>query len=209
MSGLSNPTCRDLLSSGAERVRPGLVTAELDAPCEHRNCLDQHRAQIIGEWIDTETGEVPRARVAPAGCAGGAKFVQRFRGREPEVALEATNGWPFVVEGGAVAYLAEPAETAGLGGPTKRARRSGGPTASAGAVDGQALAGVVHPTRSDPRSTRARQAGAHTLSERRSEWRQRIQATLYHHGCRQRGSLMVGDGWQCSPLSWWRRQVSK
>ena len=28
--------------------------------------LDQHRAQITAEWIDTETGEVSRQRVAPA-----------------------------------------------------------------------------------------------------------------------------------------------
>ena len=34
----------------------------------------------------------------------------------------------------------------------------------------------------------------HTLSEQRSEWQQRIQATLYHHGCPQRRQLMVGDG---------------
>jgi hypothetical protein len=28
--------------------------------------LDQHRAQIPAEWIDTGTGEISRARVAPA-----------------------------------------------------------------------------------------------------------------------------------------------
>src|SRR4051794_19007290 len=32
--------------------------------------LDQHRAQITAEWIDTATGEVSRARVAPADRAG-------------------------------------------------------------------------------------------------------------------------------------------
>ena len=41
---------------------------------------------------------------------------------------------------------------------------------------------------------RARVRLRHTLSEQRSEWQQRIQATLYHHGCPQRRSLMVGDG---------------
>jgi hypothetical protein len=34
----------------------------------------------------------------------------------------------------------------------------------------------------------------HTLSAQRGEWQQRIQATLYHHGCPQRRSLLVGDG---------------
>jgi transposase len=34
----------------------------------------------------------------------------------------------------------------------------------------------------------------HTLSEQRSEWQQRVQATLYHHGCPQRRNLMTNDG---------------
>jgi transposase len=41
---------------------------------------------------------------------------------------------------------------------------------------------------------RARVRLRHTLSEQRSEWQQRIQATLYHHGCPERRGLMVGDG---------------
>jgi hypothetical protein len=32
--------------------------------------MDQHRAQISAEWIDTITGEISRARVAPADRAG-------------------------------------------------------------------------------------------------------------------------------------------
>jgi hypothetical protein len=28
--------------------------------------LDQHRAQITAEWLDTETGEVSRSRISPA-----------------------------------------------------------------------------------------------------------------------------------------------
>src|SRR5512144_3021195 len=88
--------------------------------------LDQHRAQITAEWIDTETGEVQRTRVAPADRAAVRKFLSRFGGRELEVALEATTGWRFVVEElrrvGAVVHLAEPAETAGLRGPKRRAK---------------------------------------------------------------------------------------
>jgi AcrR family transcriptional regulator len=38
MSSPSDPTCRDLLSSSAERVRAGVQTVELEeAPCKHRN----------------------------------------------------------------------------------------------------------------------------------------------------------------------------
>ena len=60
--------------------------------------LDQHRGQITGEWIDTGTGEVQRTRVAPADRAHVRTLLSRFRGRELEVALEATTGWRFVVE---------------------------------------------------------------------------------------------------------------
>ena len=57
--------------------------------------LDQHRAWITGDWLDTETGEVKRARVAPADRAGVQRFVERFRGLELEVAMEATSRiWP-------------------------------------------------------------------------------------------------------------------
>ena len=80
--------------------------------------LDQHRAQITTEWVDTATGEVSRARVAPADRAGVRRFLARFRGQPLEVALEATTGWRFVVEEllriGAVVHLAEPADTAAL-----------------------------------------------------------------------------------------------
>ena len=50
---------------------------------------------------------------------------------------------------------------------------------------------------------RARVRLRHELGEQRAEWQQRIQATLYHHGCPQRRQLMVADGrdWlQAQPL---------
>jgi transposase len=76
--------------------------------------MDQHRAQISAEWIETITGEISRARVAPADRAGVRTFLARFDGQDLEVALEATTGWRFVVEElrrvGADVRLAEPAE---------------------------------------------------------------------------------------------------
>jgi hypothetical protein len=45
--------------------------------------LDQHRAQITAEWIDTDTGEISRARVAPAD--------------RPTQQLPWINGRPFVL----------------------------------------------------------------------------------------------------------------
>src|ERR1700681_3904734 len=88
--------------------------------------LDQHRAQITAEWIDTVTGEIGRARVAPAHREGVRRFLGRFAGQELEVALEATTGWRFVVEElqrvGARVHLAEPAETSALRGNKKHAK---------------------------------------------------------------------------------------
>lgn len=54
--------------------------------------LDQHRAQITAEWLDTDTGEVMRTRITPAHRAGVRRFCERFDGQELEVALEATTG---------------------------------------------------------------------------------------------------------------------
>jgi transposase len=160
--------------------------------------LDQHRAQITGEWIDTETGEVRRARVAPADRAGVQRFLERFRGQELEVALEATTGWRFVVEElrriGAGVHLAEPAETAGLRGPKKRAK---GDRADARHLRELLMIKRLPESWIPPDhilDLRARVRLRHTLSEQRGEWQQRIQATLYHHGCPQRRSLMTGDG---------------
>jgi transposase len=160
--------------------------------------LDQHRGQITGEWIDTETGEVQRTRVAPADRAAVRRFLQRFRGQGLEVALEATTGWRFVVEElrriGAGVHLAEPAETAGLRGPKKRAK---GDRADARHLRELLMIKRLPESWIPPAhilDLRARVRLRHTLSEQRSEWQQRIQATLYHHGCPQRRSLMIGDG---------------
>jgi hypothetical protein len=60
--------------------------------------LDQHRAQIMAEWLDTVTGDVSRGRIVPADRRGVRRFLARFEGSELEVALEATTSWRFVVE---------------------------------------------------------------------------------------------------------------
>src|SRR4051794_13029870 len=160
--------------------------------------IDQHRAQITADWLDTETGEVKRARVAPADRVGVRRFLERFRGQQLEVALEATTGWRFVVEElrgiGAGGHLAEPAETVGLRGPKKRAK---GDRADARHLRELLMVKRLPESWIAPDHVldlRARMRLRHTLCEQRAEWQQRIQATLYHHGCPQRRQLMVGDG---------------
>ena len=160
--------------------------------------LDQHRGQITTEWLDTVTGEVSRARIAPAHREPVRRFLRRFRGCELEVALEATTGWRFVVEElravGAGVHLAEPAQTSDLRGSKKRAKSD--------RADARHLRELLMVSRV-PESwippdhlldLRARVRLRHTLSEQRGEWQQRIQAVLYHHGCPQRRDLMTRDG---------------
>jgi transposase len=162
--------------------------------------LDQHRAQITAEWLDTSTGEISRARVAPAHRAGVRRFVERFRGLELEVALEATTGWRFVVEElrrvGATVHLAEPAETAARRGNKKRAKND---RADARHLRELLMAGRLPESWIPPDhilDLRARVRLRHTLVDQRGEWQQRIQAVLYHHGCQQRRNLMTGEGRQ-------------
>ena len=160
--------------------------------------LDQHRAQITADWVDTGTGEVKRGRVAPADREGVRKFLSRFSGQEIEVALEATTGWRFVVQElravGAVVHLAEPAETAARRGNKKRAKND--------RADARHLRELLMVDRL-PESwippehildLRARVRLRHTLADQRGEWQQRIQAVLFHHGCPQRRALMTGEG---------------
>jgi hypothetical protein len=49
--------------------------------------LDQHRALIAADWIDTDTGEVGRARISPALRGDVRRFLKRFAGRPLDVAL--------------------------------------------------------------------------------------------------------------------------
>ena len=136
--------------------------------------------------------------MAPADRAGVRGFVERFHGRELEVALEATTGWRFVVEElhrvGAVVHLAEPAETAARRGNKKRAMSD---RADARHLRELLMIGRLPESWIAPEpilDLRARVRLRHTLSAQRGEWQQRIQAVLYHHGCPQRRNLMTGEG---------------
>ena len=157
--------------------------------------LDQHRAQITADWLDTATGEVSRARIAPADRAGVRRFAGRFRGQELEVALEATTGWRFVVEElqavGARVHLAEPAETAARRGTKKRAKSD---RADARHLRELLMVGRLPESWIPPAhllDLRARVRLRHTLVDARREWQQRMQAVLYHHGVPSRSWLMT------------------
>src|SRR4051812_48228726 len=157
--------------------------------------LDQHRAQITADWLDTASGEVSRARIAPADRAGVRRFAGRFRGEELEVALEATTGWRFVVEElqatGARVHLAEPAETAARRGTKKRAKSD---RADARHLRELLMVGRLPESWIPPvhlLEVRAQVRLRHTLVDARREWQQRMQAVLYHHGVPSRSWLMT------------------
>jgi transposase len=161
--------------------------------------LDQHRAQITAEWIDTATGEITRSRVAPAHREAVRRFLGRFDGPELEVALEATTGWRFVVEElrrvGARVHLAEPAETSALRGNKKRAKSD---RTDARHLRELLMVGRLPECWIAPEhllDLRARVRLRHTLIDQRGEWQQRIHAVLYHHGLpAYRGGLLTGEG---------------
>jgi transposase len=161
--------------------------------------LDQHRAQVTTEWVDTSTGEVSRARVTPAHRESVRRFLRRFGGQELEVALEATTGWRFVVEElqrvGAVVHLAEPAETAERRGRKKHAKND---RADARLLRELLMVGRLPESWIAPEhilDLRAQVRLRHALVDQRGEWQQRIHAVLYHHGCPQpRGSLLRAAG---------------
>ena len=162
--------------------------------------LDQHRAQVSAEWLDTVTGEVCRARVAPADREAVRRFLGRFAGDELEVALEATTGWRFVVEElrgmGAVVHLAEPAQASALRGKKRRAKTD---WADARHLRELLLIGRLPESWIAPDhllDLRAKVRLRHTLVDQRGEWQQRIRAVLYHHGLPQRAELHLlrGEG---------------
>lgn len=159
--------------------------------------LDQHRDQITADWLDAETGEVCRRRIRPADRAGFRRFLRQFEGRRVQAALEATTGWRFLVEeleaAGHVAHLAEPAETAGLRGPKKRAKSD--------RADARHLRELLQQGRL-PESwippehileLRSKVRLRHTLLAQRTEWLQRLQAQLYHHGFPRRRDLLGAE----------------
>ena len=147
--------------------------------------FDVDRAQITFDALDTETGEVNRGRIEATPAAVG-RWAKRFGGREVHVAVEACTGWLFVcdalVAAGAVAHLAEPVETRALRGRKRRAKtdREDARWLRELLADRRLPEAWIPPEHI--RQWRSRARMRHTLIDERTQWMQRIQATLYHHG---------------------------
>jgi hypothetical protein len=187
---LSGCMCRDLLSSGAcprRRFRSWSVRRQLgddrngtrSAPSADHRRVAGHRARR--DRAPSRRSPTHRARVR--------RFAERFRGQEHKVALEATTGrrsWSRSSRQiGARAHLAEPAETAARRGIEKRAKSD---RADAPHLRELVMVGRLPESWIPPEhllDLRARVRLRHALVDQRREWRQRIQATLYHHGVRR------------------------
>lgn len=148
--------------------------------------FDVHRNQITYDWVDYDTGEVGRGRVAPATRRVFRGWLERLPAGDAAFAVEACTGWRFVVEelvaAGFAAHLAEPADTATLRGRKKRAKTD--------RADARHLRELLEQGRL-PESwippahlldlrelVRLRK----TLNDQRVQWQQRIHAVLFHHG---------------------------
>ena len=83
---------------------------------------DIPRAQLTFDYVDLDSGEVVRGRIAPANRERLRHWLQRFAGRDQVAfALEGCTGWRYVAEelarAGITAHVAEPAETAASARP--------------------------------------------------------------------------------------------
>jgi Transposase len=159
--------------------------------------FDVHRTQITFDALNTETGEVSRGRIDATPAAVGA-WVRRCEGAV-EVAVEACTGWLFVcdalVAAGAEPHLAEPVETRALRGRKRRAKtdREDARWLRELLADGRLPESWIPPEH--VRQWRSRARLRHTLIGERTQWMQRIQATLFHHGVSGTPEhLRTGDG---------------
>lgn len=152
-----------------------------------------HRAQITFDWLDTETGESARGRIAPANRDEFRRWLERFADREASFAVEACTGWRYVVEEmqrvGVGAHLAEPADTAAMRGPKRRAKTDRG---DAKLMRELLQAGRIPESWIPPAhllEIRAQVRLYKALSEQRRGWAQRIHAVLFHQGVACVGDL--------------------
>jgi transposase len=149
--------------------------------------FDIHRRQVTYDYLDTGTGQVRRGRIEPACRETLRAWLSRFAGQEDVTfAVEGCTGWQFVVEelqrAGITAVLAEPAETADLRGPKRRAKtdKTDARHLRTLAAEGRVPASWIPPQQVC--ELRALLQLYRDLREEHTAWAQRIHATLFHQG---------------------------
>jgi transposase len=163
--------------------------------------LDIHRKQITFDYLDTGTGELRRGQIAPADREHLAAWLAgRFTGQDTHFAVEGCTGWRYVAEelaaAGAVAHVAEPADTAALRGRKRHAKTDKTDSRHLRVLlaDGRLPECWVPP--SHILECRALLELYHDLRTEHTAWVQRIHAVLFHQGARQLGEqrLRTGEG---------------
>jgi transposase len=163
--------------------------------------LDIHRKQITFDYLDTGTGELRRGQVAPADREHLAAWLAgRFTGQDAHFAVEGCTGWRYVAEelaaAGAVAHVAEPADTAALRGRKRHAKTDKTDSRHLRVLlaDGRLPECWIPP--SHILECRALLELYHDLRTEHTAWGQRIHAVLFHQGARQLGGqrLRTGEG---------------
>ena len=159
--------------------------------------LDQHRAQITAEWIDTvdrrgRRASASRRPTAPA-CGGSppasAASSSRSRWRRRPAGGSSSRSCSGRCAGASGRAGRDRGASRDQEARQERSRRRAPP---ARAADGRPAAGVVDPARASARPARPGQAAAHARRARR-EWQQRMQAVLYHHGVPSRSWLISAE----------------
>jgi transposase len=159
--------------------------------------LDVHRSQITYDWVDPDTGQRQRGRLAPAHREHLRGWLEQFQGRPAAFAVEGCTGWRYVVEelqrAGITAHLAEPADTSAARGPKRHAKTD--------QLDArhlrELLAGGRLPESWIPPAhvleARTQIRCYKALTDEHTAWLQRVHATLFQHGVPAEGNLLAAD----------------
>jgi transposase len=160
--------------------------------------LDIHRSQVTYDWVDVDTGEGRRGRLAPANRETFRGWLEQFDGQDVDVVVEGCTGWRFIVEecraAGVTPHLADPAEASvRIHGVKRRAKTD--------KVDAKGLRELGEHNRvpeswippAQVLEIRTAVRLYHDLMTERAAWLHRIHATLFHQGAVQQKQLLRGD----------------
>ena len=161
--------------------------------------LDIHRNQLTFDYLETQTGRWERGRIAPADRERLAGWLTRFDASTAVAfALEGCTGWRYVAEemrkAGVHPHLAEPADTAALRGPKRRAKTD---KADAKHLRELLEAGRLPECYIPPEPVLEWRAMLELYSDLRVEhsgWAQRVHATCFHQGTTALGEAGVVRG---------------
>lgn len=149
--------------------------------------FDVHRKQITFDYVDDD-GLVRWGQIRPATRKTLRHWLaENCPDGDAEFALEGCTGWRYVVEelqaAGVTPHLGDPAETAALRGPKKRAKtdRTDARLLRTLLLEGRFPESWIPPAHVVEIRTLGRLYC--TLMEERRAWQQRIHAQLFHQGC--------------------------